>query len=45
MQQVFKEGMQHYNNTGMSELIMNRAKQYDWDKSAIKYIEVYDSLM
>jgi len=45
MQQVFKKGMLHYNNTGMSEIIINRAKNYDWDKSAIKYIEVYDSLM
>jgi glycosyltransferase involved in cell wall biosynthesis len=45
MQAVFTEGMQRYNDTGMSEMIINHGKKFDWEKSAVKYLDVYNSLL
>lgn len=45
MQQVFVEGMEYYGKTGMSERVINCARKYDWEKSAAKYVEVYDTLL
>lgn len=45
MQQVFTEGMLRFNNTGMSQVVFNRGKNFDWEKSALKYLEAYDSLL
>lgn len=45
MQQVFTEGMTQFTDTGMSEMVINRGKNFDWEKSALKYLEVYDSLV
>lgn len=44
MQRVFKEGMQQYHQTNMSAAIMERGKEFDWQKSAAQYLEVYQSL-
>lgn len=45
MQVVFKEGMQRFNNENMSELVINRGKVFDWEKSAAQYLKVYQSLL
>lgn len=44
MQRVFKEGMQRYHQTNMSAAIMERGKEFDWQKSAAQYLDVYQSL-
>ncbi len=44
MQRVFKEGMQQYHQTNMSAAIMERGKEFDWQKSAAQYLKVYQSL-
>jgi glycosyltransferase involved in cell wall biosynthesis len=44
MQQVFYRGMQLYNSNGMSEKIKKRSEEFNWEKSAQKYLEVYHSL-
>ncbi len=44
MQQVFKEGMQRFNQEGMAAEIIRRGHEFDWEKSSAKYLEVYQSL-
>ncbi|MEO5997981.1 MAG: glycosyltransferase [Chitinophagaceae bacterium] len=44
MQMIYREGMQRYINENMSVAITNRGKEFDWEKNAIKYLEVYKSL-
>jgi len=44
MQTIYQEGMQRYIKENMSIAITNRGKEFDWEKNAIKYLEVYKSL-
>ena len=44
MHQVFKEGMHQYTQKNMYEAIVRRGKEFDWEKNALKYLEVYKSL-
>lgn len=45
MQQVFTSGMQRYQTTDLSAALIKRAAQFDWDKNAAQYIQVYQSLL
>jgi glycosyltransferase involved in cell wall biosynthesis len=45
MQQVFASGMQRYQSTDLSAALIKRALQFDWDKNAAQYIQVYQSLL
>lgn len=44
MQYIYHQGMQRYGLNGMSKLIKERGEQFDWEKSAAQYIEIYQSL-
>lgn len=44
MQQVFQEGMRRYTNEEMYPAIIQRGKEFDWERNAVKYLEVYKSL-
>jgi hypothetical protein len=44
MQGVFKEGMLRFERENLSEAIINRGKEFDWEKNAVRYLEVYKSL-
>jgi glycosyltransferase involved in cell wall biosynthesis len=44
MQQVFDSGMNNYNSRGMKKMIMERGRNFNWDKAARQYLEVYRSL-
>ncbi|MBD0376467.1 MAG: glycosyltransferase family 4 protein [Flavisolibacter sp.] len=45
MEQVFREGMMCYEVNDIVQKIKQRAKTFDWEKSAMKYLEVYRSLI
>lgn len=45
MQDVFESGLNNYKTTNPSEQIINHAKGFSWEKSALAYWEVYTSLM
>ncbi len=44
MQQTFKNGMQHYNTYHPAEAIIKRARSFNWDTAAKKYISLYKLL-
>lgn len=44
MQQIFNAGMQQYNMNGMAKRIIKRGEEFNWVRSAEKYIDVYNSL-
>lgn len=44
MQQVFNSGMDNYNSNGLKKRIMERGRNFNWDKAAQQYLEVYRSL-
>jgi glycosyltransferase involved in cell wall biosynthesis len=44
MQQIFNAGMKNYNSNGLKERIMERGRNFNWDKAAQQYLEVYRSL-
>lgn len=44
MQQVFNSGMNNYNSNGLKKRIMERGRNFNWDKAALQYLEVYRSL-
>jgi len=44
MQEVFKQGMTHYQQTKPSSKIMAHAAQFTWAKSAAAYWQIYRSL-
>ncbi len=44
MQEVFHLGLSRYDSNGMASLISKRGKEFNWEKSAAKYLEVYKSL-
>lgn len=43
MQQVFNLGMINYNSNGLKERIIARGRNFNWDKAARQYLEVYRS--
>jgi glycosyltransferase involved in cell wall biosynthesis len=45
MQHVFAQGMLQYNEQRMAEKIIQRGREFDWKKSALEYLEVYQSLL
>lgn len=45
MQVVFKEGMQQFSRQNMSALVTQRGQLFDWEQSAAKYLNVYQSLL
>ena len=45
MQRVFREGMTLYTVNGIEQKAKERAKTFDWEESAVKYLEVYRSLL
>ena len=45
MQQVFKSGMQQFHQQNMAEMVRQRGMSFDWKISAVKYLEVYKSLL
>lgn len=44
MNEVFRTGMHMYSRNGLSERIRERGKNFDWNRSALQYLEVYRSL-
>lgn len=45
MQQVFKKGIDEYCKNGLSEKIIKRGNEFNWNEKAIDYIKVYRSLI
>lgn len=45
MHKVFLEGMMRYEQNGMKEKIMKRGQVFEWEKSALKYVDIYRSLL
>lgn len=46
MRRVFKEGMEHYQTFyGKKTALINRAKNFNWNFTALKYLEIYESLI
>ena len=45
MQKVFNEGIFQYQKNGLENKIVTRGNEFDWEKSAGKYLEVYQSLL
>ena len=44
MQQVFDSGMINYNSNGLKNRIIDRGRNFNWDKAARQYLDVYRSL-
>lgn len=44
MEKVFYNGMKEYNRNGLREKIIERGRNFNWDKAAKQYLEVYRSL-
>jgi len=44
MHEIFSEGMLCYKQFNMSESIIRRGRNFEWEKSALQYIDVYKSL-
>jgi glycosyltransferase involved in cell wall biosynthesis len=44
MQQIFTAGMKNYNSNGLIDRIKERGRNFNWDKAAQQYLEVYRSL-
>ncbi len=45
MQEVFSKGMEIYKNSNPAEEIVKYAKSFNWDISADKYMELYQSIL
>jgi glycosyltransferase involved in cell wall biosynthesis len=45
MQEVFKKGMQVYNENGLANSIRERACSFDWSQKALEYINIYKTLL
>jgi glycosyltransferase involved in cell wall biosynthesis len=45
MQKVFNEGMMEYRKNGLSNKIIKRGAEFDWEQKATEYLEVYRSLL
>lgn len=44
MTEVFESGMKNYNSNGLKDRIRERGRNFNWDKAAQQYLEVYRSL-
>src|SRR5690606_19790537 len=44
MQQVFEEGMAHYEQQQPAASIITHARQFSWERMAADYLEIYRSL-
>jgi glycosyltransferase involved in cell wall biosynthesis len=44
MTEVFESGMKYYNSNGLNERIRERGRNFNWDKAANQYIDIYRSL-
>lgn len=44
MEDVFNSGMKNYDSNGLRKRIMERGRNFNWDKAARKYLDVYRSL-
>ena len=42
---TFREGMKEFKEKRMESMVMQRATEFNWEKNALKYIEVYKSLL
>lgn len=42
---VLETGMYEYRKNGLAKRIINRGQQFDWEKSALQYLQVYQSLL
>ena len=45
MQQIFKQGMIHYQQNGLAQKIINRGNDFSWEEKAQDYLRVYRSLL
>ncbi len=45
IQTVLKNGLNAYDNSNLKELLMAQSKKFDWKNSALKYLQVYSSLL
>lgn len=44
MTEVFESGMKNYNSNGLRDRIRERGRNFNWDKAALQYLDVYRSL-
>ena len=44
MNEVFESGMKNYNSNGLRDRIQERGRNFNWDRAAKQYLEVYRSL-
>ena len=44
MHEIFSEGVLRYNQSNMTEAIILRGRNFEWEKSALQYLEVYKFL-
>ncbi len=44
MNEVFEAGMRNYNSNGLRDRIRERGRNFNWDRAAKQYLEVYRSL-
>lgn len=45
MQEVFNEGILHYQKNGLANKIISRGNAFSWEEKAIEYLKVYRSLL
>lgn len=45
MQQVYRSGMQYYNQKGLAQRIVEKGRTYNWREKAAQYLELYQLLM
>ncbi|MBK7559825.1 MAG: glycosyltransferase family 4 protein [Chitinophagaceae bacterium] len=45
MLQVFKEGMETYQQNGLADRIISRGHDFNWDEKAKEYLKVYRSML
>ena len=45
MQEVFNDGILHYQKNGLANKIISRGNDFSWEEKAIEYLKVYRSLL
>ena len=45
MQEVFNNGLFEYQRNGLKDKIVSRANDFNWEKKALAYLKVYQSLL
>lgn len=45
MQQVLADGLKTYRQNGLADKIRQRGKEFDWNRKAAEYVQVYRSLL